>query len=178
MAHVEIAEWWKAKEIPLIEADWRNIRLYCEQHENPFDWERCLYIIRFAPPYALTYGDESQLISPLLYVGSGFIRQRWATHRGWLYQLGHAIPGGRYEVWVQRPRSQHNEEFYKDIEADILSHFRAATGCLPFRNLRVEGTPRRHTYESGFFDEIIGHDRRYIWAMYPISGPAREWYCR
>ena len=179
MAHVHIANWWKAKEIPLIEADWRNIRLFCEQDENPFDWERCLYIVRLGPPYALIYGDNEELISPLLYVGSGNIGQRWSSHRDWLNDLGHAIPGGRYEVWVRQPRTQHNANFYSDVEADVLTRFKEATnGYLPFRNLRVEGTPRQHTYEDGFFDQIIKVDRRYLWAIFPIRGTAKEWYNR
>jgi hypothetical protein len=86
MAHIERADWWKAKEIPLVETDWRNIRLYCEQRENPFDRDRCLYVVRLAPPYAITYGDDErhEVTSPLLYVGSGSIQQRWSTHREWL----------------------------------------------------------------------------------------------
>ncbi len=183
MAHIEIDkhDWWKAKEIPLIETDWRNIRVYCEQSENPFDWERCLYVIRLAPPYALTYGDDAKhnLTSPLLYVGSGNIQQRWSSHREWLYELGHAIPGGRYEVWVCQPRSRNNAAVYADIEADILNYFSAKTnGWLPLRNLRREYSQRSHTYEDGLFDEIIRDDRRYLWAMYPTRGSVVDSYNR
>jgi hypothetical protein len=137
------------------EADWRNIRIYCEQEINPFDWDRCLYVVRIAPPFTIVYGDDSELISPLVYVGSGSIANRWSSHRDWLYELGHAIPGGRYEVWVCKPRCQRLQAFYKDIEADILTLFREKSGYLPLRNLRVEGTPRQHEYAAGFLDEIM-----------------------
>ena len=177
MANVELPTWWKAKEIPLIEADWRNIRLYCEQSSNPFEWDRCLYVVRLSPPYALIYGDSKQLVSPLLYVGSGDIRQRWASHRKWLYELGHAIPGGRYEVWVCQPRRPGNQDFYADIEAAILTNFRERTGkALPLRNQRIETSSREHIFADGFFEDIIRDDRRYLWAMRPRRGSAFGWY--
>jgi hypothetical protein len=128
LAYCEIDSWWKAKEIPLLEADWRNIRIYCEQEVNPFDWHRCLYIVRIAPPFTIVYGDNCELSSPLVYVGSGHIAKRWSSHRDWLYELGHAIPGGRYEVWVCQPRCQKPQAFYEDIEADILTLFRNKSG--------------------------------------------------
>lgn len=179
MAYVQIDNWWKAKEIPLIEADWRNIRIYCEQEVNPFNWDKCLYIIRLAPPYAITYGDDCELSSPLVYVGSGNISNRWSSHRDWLYELGHAIPGGRYEVWVCQPKCQNIEAFYEDIEADILTRFREKTkGYLPLRNKRVERTTRQHEYGDGFFNAVIDADRRYDWAMYPLHGDIESWYSR
>jgi len=161
MAFIKIDNWWMAKEIPLIEADWRNIRIYCEQSVNPFDWERCLYIVRLSPPYAIIYGDDGNVVSPLIYVGSGSIKSRWSTHREWLFELGRVIPGGRYEVWVCRPRCQNNDALYEDIEADILVRFKERTkGVLPLRNKRVEGTPRRHEYGQGFIETLIQDDRR------------------
>jgi hypothetical protein len=178
MAHVTIDEWWRATEIPLIDTDWRNIRIYCQQQEtDPFDWERCLYIVRLSPPYSIAYGPNCELESPLLYVGSGTLRDRWSTHREWLYELGHAIPGGRYEVLAARPRAQNNAAFYKDI-ADILVNVRETAFCLPLRNLRIEGTPRRHTYEDGFFSGIYKADRRYLWSMYPLRGDLKAMYCK
>jgi hypothetical protein len=177
MADVTFTKWWKAREIPLAEVDWRNIRIFCQQDDDPFNWDRCIYIIRLAPPYAIWYGTENITYqSPILYVGSGTISQRWSQHRDWLYELGRAIPGGRYEVWVAKPRVRRNSEVYKDIEADILVKFREKTGCLPLRNRRVEGNPRKHTYEDGFFEGIFKPDRRYQWAMYPLKDQIRKFY--
>lgn len=176
MEDVELMEWWKAREMPLLETDWRNIKLYCESEENPFEWTRCVYVIRLAPPFCIAYGDDSEIESPLIYVGSGSISQRWSDHRDWLYELGHTIPGGRYEVWVCQPRTQKNYTFYEQIEADILDFFRNKTGYLPLRNLKLEGDTGRHTYADGFFDEIIKPDRRYAWAIYPRLGQIREYY--
>jgi len=179
MAQIDIDTWWKAKEIPLIEADWRNIRIYCEQETNPFDWERCLYVVRLSPPFSIAYGDNSDVYSPLIYVGSGNIKSRWSSHRDWLYELGHAIPGGRYEVWVCRPRATNNTALYEDIEADILIEFKKrANGYLRLRNKRVERNTRTHQYGVGFFEFVIEPDRRYLWAMYPVRGPIEEMYSR
>lgn len=177
MDDVEHMEWWKAREMPLLETDWRNIKLYCESDENPFEWERCVYVIRLAPPFCIAYGEGTKIIeSPLIYVGSGALNQRWSYHREWLYELGHTIPGGRYEVWVCRPKCRKNPSFYEQIEADILDYFRTNTDYLPLRNLKLEGNTGRHTYVDGFFNEIIKPDRRYSWAIYPRIGQIREYY--
>jgi hypothetical protein len=179
MVDIEIDSWWKATEIPLIETDWRNIRIYCDQEVNPFKWKRCLYLVRLSPPFSIVYGDECQLNSPLVYVGQGNIESRWSNHRNWLLELGHAIPGGRYEVWVCQPRCRNNRVLYKDIEADILVQFKAKSdGFLPLRNQRIEGTPRKHEYAKGFFDDVIKSDRRYLWGIYPIRGAVESWYFR
>lgn len=179
MAGIEIPSWWKATEIPLVETDWRNIRLYCNEDENPFDWDRCLYVVRLAPPYCIVYGEDCEIETPVVYIGSGVIANRWATHREWLFELGYAIPGGRYEVWICRPRCRNVKALYEDIEADILDHFRTKCGYLPLRNLRIEGTLRQHEYAPGFFDKIIEADRRYLWAMYPVRGAKiTTWYSR
>ena len=169
MAHVTIDEWWKAQEIPLVEINWRNIKRYCGERSDAFDWERCVYFFRLSPPLLIAYGEDGDLESPLLYVGSGTLSQRWSTHRAWLRQLGQLIPGGRYEVSVCRPRLQRTESFYKDIEADIINEFHSKTGYYPLRNRRREKAPRKHTYEPDFFGRIFQGDRRYFWAIYPTE---------
>jgi hypothetical protein len=176
MAHVKLQEWWHAREIPLGETKWPNIKLYFHEDGAAREWTRCVYFIRLAPPYAVVYGDDCQLESPLVYVGSGSIKQRWGAHRVWLKQLGDAIPGGRYEVWVSQPRLQRRLEFYKDIEADIIGEFRRRTGFLPFFNRSTPSTKRQHTYDAGFFDSMFKSDRRYGWAIYPRQGPLSAAY--
>jgi hypothetical protein len=57
-------------------------------------------------------------------------------------------------------------------------NFRETAFCLPLRNLRIEGTPRRHTYEDGFFSGIYKADRRYLWSMYPLRGDLKAMYCK
>jgi hypothetical protein len=177
MATINIENWWKAFEIPLIETDWRSIRLYCTDEEDPFRWSRCVYIIRTAPPFVLSYGDNAELESPLIYVGRGNIRQRWRHHRKWLAMLGHSVPSGRYEVWVSRPRGRAYEAAYKDFEADILGEFYSRAGCMPLFNKRHERSRREHDYNDGLFEEIFSKDARYTWAMYPIRrGVIRDAY--
>lgn len=173
-------DWWKATEIPLAEADWRNIRLYSANQSsiNPFDWVRCVYAIRLAPPFAVHYGntEKETLISPLIYLGSGSIAERWSSHREWLTELGHAIPGGRYEVWVCRPRVRNSDTAYAGLEGYLLQTFRSRTGYLPLRNRKVQSGNERHEYDEELYKQIIEADRRYLWAVWPTRGHLTDMY--
>ena len=180
MPEINDIKWWKATEIPLSESDWRNIRLYSDSDSgiNPFEWERCVYCIRLSPPFAIHYGDtkKEELISPLVYVGSGSIAQRWSNHREWLTYLGYTIPGGRYEVWVCKPRVKNSDEAYAGVEGHLLTKFREKTDYLPLRNKKVQSANKRHTYGDNIYNEIVKADRRYIWAIWPRSGDLNEMY--
>src|SRR5258708_7653055 len=100
MSHLSFKDWWKACEIPLVETDWRNIKLYCTDANDVWDGSNCVYFIRLGPPYQIAYGNDDESHSPLIYIGQGSIKQRWPGHRGWLAALGRWLPGARYEVWV------------------------------------------------------------------------------
>ena len=185
MAEVNI-DWWKATEIPLAETDWGNIRLYsgAQQSIDPFEWDRCVYIIRLSPPFAIHYEDDEKaegkkrIVSPLIYVGSGLIKSRWSSHRKWLVELGNFIPGGRYEVWVCKPRVRNNDAAYQALEGYLLTRFKEESGFLPLRNLKIEGQDERHEYYEELYSEIIDSDRRYVWAIWPRHGYFNEIYNR
>jgi hypothetical protein len=166
MALVTVEKWWKAKEIPLVEINWRNIRLYWQEDDDFWDWTDTVYFIRLSPPFSVLYGKES---SPLVYTGSGAIQQRWQSHRDRLYALGESLPGGRYEIWVFRDLR------YKEIEADSLLRFQKWTDHLPLMNQRVESSSVAHTY-SKEFDKAADTDRRYWWSIYPTRPDILEIY--
>ncbi|WP_144031541.1 hypothetical protein [Bradyrhizobium cosmicum] len=169
---VKIPAWWTATEIPLIENDWRNIKLYCRNSslETPWDWKNAIYLVRLSPPFAIRYSDS--LSSPLIYVGSGAIRQRWAYHRWWLERLGYYLPGARYEVWVSRHAQ------YKRIEADALFNFQNHAGRLPLMNRRMEEQNRGdpEDYQENYHVDLIDRDRRYFWAIEPIERDVLEYF--
>jgi hypothetical protein len=162
---VQVKGWWKAKEIPLGETDWRNIRLYWTQEADFWDWKDTSYFIRLAPPFCIRYGEVD---SPLVYIGSGAIQNRWPNHRDKLRALGETLPGGRYEIWVMRDAK------YEDIEADALLMFRSWTGFLPLINRKVESDSVRHKYEKDFLS-VADADRRYWWAVSPRRPDIEEY---
>jgi hypothetical protein len=169
MVAISVEKWWKAKEIPLGEVNWRNIRLYWQETEHSDDWSDCIYFIRLSPRLLIKYEKDD---SPEIYVGSGNIQQRWQSHRKRLSSLGAALPGGRYEVWVFR------DERYRMIEADTLLRFKEYYGSLPLLNQRLESptdTKARFEYSKSF-DEAANFDRRYLWALRPINGEALTLY--
>lgn len=179
MAYIEINPWWSATEIPLTEDDWRSIRRYCNEDDDPLSWDRCVYLFRLSPPFCICYGDDCDLESPLIYVGSGSIRHRWGQHRNWLAELGRELPGARYEVRVCRPRARNNFEVYADVEADILRDFSdRSQGWKPLWNKRTERHQRVHSYGDGFFEFVTQSDRRYKWSMYPTKGAFAAAYQR
>jgi hypothetical protein len=166
---IKLPEWWIAREIPFIENDWRNIQLYCKDPETPWKWKDAIYLIRLSPPFAIRYSDEP---SPLIYVGSGAVRQRWSDHRWWLERLGYYLPGARYEVWI----SHHPE--YKRVEADALFLFQQDKKRLPLMNRKTESANRGNElgYDKDYYETFVEADRRYFWSMEPFQKDILEYF--
>lgn len=169
MATISVQKWWKAHEIPLVETDWRNIRLYCDDNDDVWNWNQCVYFIRLAPPYQIAYGNDDKFHSPLIYVGKSAIRQRWSEHRVWMEALGRWLPGARYEVWL----FQH--ALCKGIESDALLLFRENYGRLPLANRRSEEPVQKHSYDDSFY-QVAKADRRYWWALRPTQADVEEYF--
>jgi hypothetical protein len=171
MVDITIKKWWKACGIPLAETDWRNIRLYSSENEDVWKWTQCIYFIRLAPPFQIAYGPNDESNSPLIYIGKGAIKQRWAEHTKWISDLGHWLPGARYEVWLfQHP-------LCAEIESDALWLFRQAFGRLPLANRRRENSRKKHEYDKNLH-QVSEHDRRYWWALRPTQKDVKEYFDR
>jgi hypothetical protein len=167
---IKLPDWWIASEIPFIESDWRNIQLYCNEPETPWKWKNAIYLIRLSPPFAIRYSNE--ISSPLIYIGSGDVEQRWSYHRWWLQRLSYYLPGARYEVWIS-----HHLEF-KRVEADALFIFQDKTKRLPLMNRRSEAGNRgdEHGYDKDYYSTFIKADRRYFWSIEPFQKDVREYF--
>ena len=161
-------DWHKVKEIPLAERDWKSIRLYFDEASagNFLDWENCIYLFRLSPPYCVRYNEEK---TPLIYIGSGAIKQRWGSHRDWLTALAPTLPGVRYEVWI----AQH--PLFRDIESDALYEFKRWCGLLPLVN-RQAANPAKLTYAEEELERIVEYDKRYSWALHPVRADLEEYY--
>jgi hypothetical protein len=129
-----------------------------------------------SPPFSVCYDLNK---SPVLYIGSGHIGQRWSMHRDWLYEIGETLPWLRYEVWVCIPRAQNNPTVHEDVEAEILKRFQKKYQTLPLRNQKIQNPRLSHVYADNFFSEIFEFkDGRYRWALYPTKGKPSEYYNR
>jgi hypothetical protein len=161
-------DWHKVKEIPLAEREWRSIKLYFDEANagDFLEWENCVYLFRLSPPYCVKYDEK---MTPLIYIGSGAIRQRWATHRDWIARLGSTLPGARYEVWI----AQHLQ--FREIEADALYQFRKWCGLLPLVN-RKSANPPNLIYGEHEIESIVEYDKRYCWALFPVRANLEEYY--
>ena len=161
-------DWHKVKEIPLGEGDWKSIKLYFDEaNAGEFlDWENCIYLFRLSPPYCVKYNEKA---TPLIYVGSGAIKQRWASHRDWLISLGTTLPGVRYEVWI----AQHSQ--FREIESDMLYEFKNWSRLLPLVN-RKAANPAKLTYGENEIERIVDYDKRYSWALFPVRADLEEYY--
>jgi hypothetical protein len=169
MAAFSVEKWWKACEIPLVETDWRNIKLYCTETDACWDWNQCIYFIRLSPPYMIACGDSDEGDSPLIYIGSGAVRQRWGGHRAWMGALGRWLPGGRYEFWIW----QH--DLYKEIESDALLIFRERYRRLPLANLKSGTSAQNHSYDDTLY-QVGEADRRYWWALRPTQPDVKVYF--
>jgi hypothetical protein len=127
------------------------------------------YFIRLSPPYMIAYGDSDEVDSPLIYIGSGAVRQRWAGHRVWIGALGRWLPGARYEFWIW----QH--DLYKEIESDALLLFRERYGRLPLANLKGGTSAQNHSYDDTLY-QVAEADCRYWWALRPTQPDVEEYF--
>lgn len=173
MAHISVKQWWKAREIPLVETKWRHIKLYRDNEVDISNWSRCVYFIRLAPPFQIAYGENDNSNSPLIYIGKGAIRQRWIHHcKEWIGPLGDLLPGARYEVWA----FQH--DLCEEIESDALRLFQQGYNRLPLAN-RIGGVGRqKHTYDESLY-QVAGvdeRDHRYWWALRPTQADVKEYF--
>jgi hypothetical protein len=168
LAIISIKKWWKATEIPLAETDWRNIKLYCAETQDVWDWTNCVYFVRLSPPFQIAYGKGD---SPLIYIGRGAIKQRWSKHRtNWMNPLGRWLPGARYEVWL------FEDDRNTEIETDGLSLFSESYGRLPLANKQGSGAwVRKHNYDESF-TQVAEADRRYWWALRPTQADVRTYF--
>ena len=126
----------------------------------------------------MAYGDGLELESPLIYVGSGNLKQRWMSHTKWLIEFGLTLPNGRYEVWFCQPKRKGPNAglFYKDVEADVLQWFRNKTGYLPFSNKKLQVPKYDNEYDKDFFKSLTATDSRYHWVLYPRTAPLSTIY--
>jgi hypothetical protein len=170
MAKIHVEKWWKATEIPLVETDWRNIKLYCKDAGDFWNWSNCVYFIRLGPPYQIAYGGDEESNSPLIYIGKGKIGQRWGGHRNWLEALGRWLPGGRYEMLVFQ------NDLCNEIESDLLTLFPRHYGRLPLANRKGGAGAQKHTYDDNDLETAAGADRRYWWALRPTQPDVQEYY--
>jgi hypothetical protein len=182
MAEVVIPVWWKAQEIPLTETSFPMVKKYFHQVLPKGSLTSCVYIVRLSAPYSFVYGEDCEVESPLIYVGSGNLKQRWKSHTKWLQTLGLTLPGGRYELWFCQPKRKGPEagKFYKDVEADILQWFNKnqKVGYLPFANKKLEKPKGKNSYEKNFFERLVQTDSRYHWAIYPRTNPLWNTYSK
>ena len=180
MANISNVEWWKAQEIPLTETVFTKVRKYFHKELPSASLKSCVYIIRLSPPFSVVYGQNCEVESPLIYVGSGNLIKRWGSHRKWLKDLGIALPGARYELWFCQPtrKGPGAATSYKDVEADILQWFNhnRTVEYLPLANKKLEKPKNQNSYPDNFYNKIVGLDTRYHWAIYPTRNPISNMY--
>ena len=130
--------------------------------------DRGVYVIRLSRPYTILYPNRR---SPVLYIGEGNTRGRLRSHLSkWVTEFARIIPEMSIDARICQPRVQKNAEAYKEVEADLLSHFCQVYGAIPIfnRNKEYFGTPNEYTRK--FLDVLNpGRGRGYKWALQPLG---------
>ncbi len=137
-------------------------------HDN---LSRAVYVIRMRGDFLIAYKKKN---SPVLYIGRGEVSQRVATHlKNWLHEVRKFGSGVSVEVRVAIPRRQRDLNFFKCVEADMLTEFSKIHGSIPFFNRRneYEFADLRNYSESQKSDMrraiMIGSGNRPKWALKP-----------
>ena len=133
--------------------------------------DRSVYVIRMTGDFVIAYEKRN---SPVLYIGRGNCAQRLAAHlKNWLHEVRSFGSEVGLDIRVASPRRQKRENYFKNVEADLLRDFAKEHGALPFFNKRFErtfqgkchhGLEARKEMRSAI---LIGRGNRPRWALKP-----------
>lgn len=130
---------------------------------------KSVYVIRLCRPFAVYYPNE---FSPVTYIGRGDLKKRLTAHmKSWLKDISKSLDGACFEVAVSRPKAKNNIDFYKDVEADLISFFEEDFGAIPINNARREKHPRAHTYSETEIKRVfgLGKGKGFKWGIWPMN---------
>jgi hypothetical protein len=133
---------------------------------------RAVYVIRMTGDFLIAYEKGN---SPVLYIGRGYLNQRLAAHiKNWRHEVRRFGSGVGGEIRVASPRRKKRQDFYKNVEADLLGQFANRYDSLPFFNRRYEKKygGRIHSYQREESKAMrgaimIGKGYRPKWALKP-----------
>jgi hypothetical protein len=130
---------------------------------------KSVYIIRLRRPFAIWYYDG---VSPVVYIGRGDFKARVSNHiKLWIKKIGKSLNGASFEILVSTPKTNNNVDFYKHVEADLISEFEDRYGVKPLNNSKREYSSGRHSYKEAEIRKAFGLGKGggYHWAIWPIS---------
>lgn len=144
---------------------------FASQNIKLIELKRSVYIIRMTGQFIVSYVKGN---SPVLYVGRGIVGQRIAAHlKNWLSDV-HTLGGSvGVEIRVCVPRKQNRDDFFKNVESDLIANFNKKHDSLPFFNKRKENKhARKVVYNSSTKLLLnraigIGSGKRPLWAIKP-----------
>jgi hypothetical protein len=136
------------------------------------DLKRAVYVVRMCGNFVIAYKYRN---SPVLYIGRGNCGQRLAQHlNNWMHQVKNFGENASVEMKICFPRRQRRENFFMNVEADLLKLFRQEFGSLPFFNKRSElkHAGKIKKYSSQMKREMrraimIGSGNKPQWALKP-----------
>ena len=135
--------------------------------------DRAVYVIRMTGDFVIAYENRN---SPVLYIGRGNCSQRLAAHlKNWLHEVRGFGNNVDLEIRVASPRRKRREDYFKNVEADLLRDFAKEHGSLPFFNKRYERAfQNRCTHKPEARKEmrsaiLIGRGNRPRWALKPTK---------
>jgi hypothetical protein len=127
---------------------------------------RTVYSIRLSARFGIKYPKG---VSPTLYVGEGYLKQRVEAHRKWLGEMRKTFGPLKLQLAVAMPRVKNNAVAYKEAEAALIQFFLKKYGSAPFKNADIEYQKYGHRFETKSLAEALtpGSGARYDWAVEP-----------
>ena len=141
---------------------------------------RAVYVVRMTGSFIIQY---SRFPSPVLYIGRGNASTRLAQHlQRWLCDVHTFGSDASVELRIVVPRRRNKENYYMNVEADLLHWFVDRYGQLPMINRRKESSYASrvdHKAATKPLKDLIttGKGYRPQWAIKPLpSNPLHKVY--
>ena len=127
-----------------------------------------VYVIRLSGSFTIDYKNGP---SPTLYIGEGKFRGRLNAHRKWLGRLHSVLEATPLEVKFCFPRTIDGTPANRELEAHLLTAFKAKFLELPLQNMQKETPSKILTFNSKSNGHVIGPGagKKFLWALRPMK---------
>jgi hypothetical protein len=131
--------------------------IYLEERDKLLsDIYQGVYVITLSDNLSIDYNGKP---SKVLYIGRGKIRERIKMHIStWIYNFYDSLQDISFDIWMTEIKVNGSKDAYKEVESDLLGHFKNKFGSYPLQNSI-----------SGKYHEKI-HDYHDDWNL-PLRNP-------
>lgn len=158
----------------------KRLRAQIKDGAADYQMKSSVYIVRMAGSFIIDYENCP---SPVVYIGRGDSVSRLASHlKNWASDVFKWGSDTKIEIRLLRPSRKNREDYFKNVEADLIRWFSEKTGMLPLINARFETSWEGHVDYGPSQEKLllqslgIGKGVRHKWAIRPM--PSNKVYAK